>query len=114
MSRACWEWKQARKRSVSDGERVEVDSLSAPGLQRVGCGSRGEQKHTHTGLDAQYDPTAGDVEGAERQRARIRTSLFPALCLRTDLEVLKRQRKRRSVEKMKGGLLQTIFFHQCL
>lgn len=54
--------------------------------------------------------------GAKRQRARIRTSLFPALCLRTDLEVLKRQRKRRSVVMTKKTacirthiLLQTCF-----
>ncbi len=48
-----------------------------------------------------------EVEGGERQRARIRTSLFPALCLRTDLEVLKRQRKRRSVEEeTRGGSLK--------
>lgn len=74
-----------------------MDSLSAPEPDRVGCGSRGVQKHTHTGLEVQYDPVAGEEEGGERQRARIRTSLFPALCLRTDLVVLKRQRKRRSV-----------------
>jgi len=89
MSRPCWDWKQARNKLVSVGGGVEVDSLSAPGLERVGWASRGEQKHTHTGLEVQYDPVAGAVEGGERQRARIRTSLFPALCLRTDLEVLK-------------------------
>ena len=38
--------------------------------------------------------------GEDRQRARIRTSLFPALCLSTDRELLKRQRNRRSVGKM--------------
>lgn len=81
---------------------VEVDSLSAPEPERVGCGSRGVQKHTHTGLEVQYDPVAGEVAGEERQQARIRTSLFPALCLRTDLVVLKRQRKRRSGEG-RGG-----------
>lgn len=48
---------------------------------------------------------AGELEGGERQRARIRTSLFPALCLRTDFDVLKRQRKRRSVET-RGGLVK--------
>lgn len=52
MSRACCEWKQARNKLVS-AEGAEVDSFSAPGPVRVGWGSRGEQKHTQTGLEVQ-------------------------------------------------------------
>lgn len=52
-SRSCWEWKKARNRLVSVRGGVEVDSLSAPELERLGWGSRGEQKHTHTGLEVQ-------------------------------------------------------------
>lgn len=53
MSRSCCEWKQARNKLVSAGGGAEVDSLSAPGPERVGWGSRGEQKHTQTGLAVQ-------------------------------------------------------------
>lgn len=53
MSRACCEWKQARNKLVSDLGAAEVDSFSAPGPERVGWGSKGEQKHTQTGLEVQ-------------------------------------------------------------
>lgn len=53
MSRACCEWKQARNKLVSAWGGPETDCISAPGLEWVGWGSRGEQKHTHTGLEVQ-------------------------------------------------------------
>lgn len=53
MSRPCCEWKQSRNKSVSARGGSEVDSFSAPGPERVGWGSRGEQKHTQTGLEVQ-------------------------------------------------------------
>lgn len=53
MSRACCEWKQARNKLASDLGAAEVDSFSAPGPERVGWGSKGEQKHTQTGLAVQ-------------------------------------------------------------
>lgn len=53
MSRPCWEWKHARNRLVSASGRAEVASLSGPDPERVGWGSSGVQKHTHTGLEVQ-------------------------------------------------------------
>lgn len=52
-SRPCCEWKPARNRLASVWGVAELGSLSPPGPERLGWGSRGEQKHTHTGLEVQ-------------------------------------------------------------